>query len=360
MKIAVFHELDHGGAKRAVFEFSKEFAKNHSVDLYYTGTQVDREIPNVFESSYFFKFFPARWKGKNWRTRVYKDTFELLKLYKLHKELGKKIRSKKYDFIFVHPSKFTQAPFILLFLNNIKKLYYCQEPLRIVYDQQLSKSRPIPFPKNIYETLITRLKKEIDLFNIRKANIIFANSNHSLKNIKKAYGITPVLCYLGVRGSEFKETKIRKVFDFMFVGSKSYEDGWPIFNEMISLLFQKPNFKVIDWTKQYIKDKELIKAYNKSKIVLSLGRNEPFGLVPLEAGACGLPVIAVNEGGYRESIIEGKTGYLVQDGKELFKKVNALLKNDNLRKKMGISARKNVLTNWTWNKSANTILKYAK
>ena len=39
--------------------------------------------------------------------------------------------------------------------------------------------------------------------------------------------------------------------------------------------------------------------------------DEDFGLTPVEAMAAGKPVIAVNEGGYRETILDGRTGWLV-------------------------------------------------
>ena len=39
--------------------------------------------------------------------------------------------------------------------------------------------------------------------------------------------------------------------------------------------------------------------------------NEHFGIVPVEAMACGTPVIALNSGGPRETVENGKTGYLV-------------------------------------------------
>lgn len=44
---------------------------------------------------------------------------------------------------------------------------------------------------------------------------------------------------------------------------------------------------------------------------LFIARNEDFGMVALESMACGVPVIGVDEGGIRETVIDGKTGILL-------------------------------------------------
>ena len=41
--------------------------------------------------------------------------------------------------------------------------------------------------------------------------------------------------------------------------------------------------------------------------------DEPFGMVMVEALACGTPVIAFPEGAARELVVEGRTGFLVDD-----------------------------------------------
>jgi glycosyltransferase involved in cell wall biosynthesis len=44
---------------------------------------------------------------------------------------------------------------------------------------------------------------------------------------------------------------------------------------------------------------------------ICISQNEDFGMVAIESMACGIPVIAVDEWGYRESMIPGKTWYLI-------------------------------------------------
>ena len=59
-----------------------------------------------------------------------------------------------------------------------------------------------------------------------------------------------------------------------------------------------------------ISDDELASLYASSNVALFTARNEDFGLVPLEAMAAGTPVLAVDAGGPRETVIDGRTGWL--------------------------------------------------
>ncbi len=60
-----------------------------------------------------------------------------------------------------------------------------------------------------------------------------------------------------------------------------------------------------------VKDAELISLLSRATAVLCISRLEPFGLAPLEANACGTTVVAIAEGGVRESIMHGENGLLV-------------------------------------------------
>ena len=55
--------------------------------------------------------------------------------------------------------------------------------------------------------------------------------------------------------------------------------------------------------------------YRAADVCLVPSRTESFGLVALEAAACGTPVVAANVGGLRSLVIDGSTGFLI-DGRD--------------------------------------------
>jgi glycosyltransferase involved in cell wall biosynthesis len=65
-------------------------------------------------------------------------------------------------------------------------------------------------------------------------------------------------------------------------------------------------------------DSELLDLYQRCSAVVFPSLNEDWGLVALEAMACGKAVIAINRGGPRESVIHGQTGFLCDDDPRAF------------------------------------------
>ncbi|HTO00988.1 MAG TPA: glycosyltransferase, partial [Microthrixaceae bacterium] len=80
--------------------------------------------------------------------------------------------------------------------------------------------------------------------------------------------------------------------------------------------------------------------YRAADVVVVPSRSESFGLVALEAAACGVPVVAAAVGGLRSLVQDGETGYLVdsRDPIEFAKRINDVLVDDALAERMGRAA----------------------
>jgi glycosyltransferase involved in cell wall biosynthesis len=72
-------------------------------------------------------------------------------------------------------------------------------------------------------------------------------------------------------------------------------------------------------------DAEMLDLYQRCWAVVFPPTNEDWGLVPLEAMACGKPVLATRRGGPRESVVDGVTGFLRRDQPRSFAKAMATL-----------------------------------
>jgi len=82
---------------------------------------------------------------------------------------------------------------------------------------------------------------------------------------------------------------------------------------------------------------------------------EAFGLVNVEAMASGLPVVASRVGGIVEVVEDGVTGYLVDPENmeaELLARIGELVRDPELRRRMGEAGRKRVEENFTWDRTA--------
>jgi D-inositol-3-phosphate glycosyltransferase len=97
--------------------------------------------------------------------------------------------------------------------------------------------------------------------------------------------------------------------------------------------------------------------YSAASMVVVPSHYESFGMVALEAMACGVPVIASDVGGLSFSVSDGFNGYLVPNGdpEALAYKVTLLLKYESLRRQLGEQARRWV-ERYSWTNIAAEIL----
>jgi len=102
---------------------------------------------------------------------------------------------------------------------------------------------------------------------------------------------------------------------------------------------------------------ELKYYYAAADLFITTPWYEPFGITPLEAMACGTPVIGANVGGIKYSVQDGKTGLLVppQQPEVLAQKMGMLLHNKPLLQEMSANAIKRVHTFFTWQRVAHLV-----
>jgi starch synthase len=86
--------------------------------------------------------------------------------------------------------------------------------------------------------------------------------------------------------------------------------------------------------------------------------SELLGLSVLEAMASGTPIVASRIGGVPEIVVDGETGFLVEpgDATELHDRLELLLGDEKLARRMGDAGRDRVLQDFTWARCAERCL----
>lgn len=357
MKVAVFYNLAFGGAKRVVLEHVRGLVKRgHTVDLYTTDFEKDIFNPSPEAHAAYRYPFDNETIHLPMINRFVADYQNFFRLKNLHKQIAQDIDSRNYDLVLAHPDRLTQAPFLLRFLRT-PSIYYCQEPLRIVYEFGLRLTENVGFLKRIYEETTRLVRKHIDRDNVRSATLTLASCLHIRERMIEAYDVFPKVSYLGVDDKVFRPLRVKKENKVFFVGSMIQTiDGYDLVERALKLIPPsiRPKLQVLSWTKnnrERFSEKDLVLFYNQSMVTLCMSRFETFGLVPLESMACGTPVIATNVSGHRETVLNNKTGFLVDfEPKEIAEKMKTMIQKPLLASELGKSAREHIEMVWSWEK----------
>jgi len=222
---------------------------------------------------------------------------------------------------------------------------YCHTPMRYAWDN---------WHKYFEEYKMNRIFKGIAKKRIHKIRIwdrisadrvdhFIANSTITQRRISKYYNRSSVIIHPMIETNKYKISKDTKSY-FLAVGRltpyKKFDLIVDTFNELgLPLKIvgtgimeteleekAKENIEFLG----FVNDETLIKLYSESEALI-FPQLEDFGITPLESMASGRPVIAFNQGGALDTVVDGETGILFkkQNKRALKKAVETYLERKN-------------------------------
>lgn len=220
-----------------------------------------------------------------------------------------------------------------------------------------------------------RLRRALDWLAVRRAARVVANSHYTAARIRALYGRqADGVVYPGVDLDLFRPPAPAEaaVGEYAItVGRLSPEKGLDRLLGVWRDLPDLPLHVVGDGPADVVRElrrrapagvtfrgrlppEALAEAYRRAALAVFAPYGEEFGLAPLEAMAAGVPVVAWREGGLQETIVDGQTGYLVDDAVTLRQRVRLVLHDRRRREHLGAAARRRAEA-FTWQRTAQAM-----
>lgn len=246
--------------------------------------------------------------------------------------------------------------------NNTLHVCYCHTPMRYIWDMY-----DLYFGKNSNSSVITKLVMKLirkplqdwDVKTSQNVHYFIANSNNVKERIKRIYNRDAVVIYPPVDTDFFTLSATcyslsanyylvvsafapYKKVDLVIEAFKQLKYKLKIIGSgqqekyLKSLAKGYNNIEFLGW-----QDNENLRFYYQNAKALIFPTEEDFGIVPVEAQACGTPVIAYRKGGAVETVVEDKTGVFF-DNQTVDDLINAIYRFEKIKFEKDI-VRKNAL-----------------
>jgi glycosyltransferase involved in cell wall biosynthesis len=392
LKIAVWHNLPSGGGKRALYHHVKGLVeRGHSLECWTLSTAdgsylplkdllVEHVIPYDHEPEKNF----LRKLGRT-HSSYYEGVARMRAFDEACRRCAQEIESGEFDLLFANSSVLYYMPYVMRHVR-LPKVLYLQEPYRPLYEADPilpwvdsvpeNLTREDPFRSRVFiqgdlQLRALRLQARLEWLNAQACDVILVNSCYSRESILRAYGRDAKVCYLGVDTTRFRDLHRERERFIVGLGSFDKIKGIELTVKSVALL-PAPRPRLI-WvansgSESYLKemlelaetagvdlqiewmvtDEELVDILNRAAVLLYTPRLEPFGFAPLEANACATPVVAVAEGGLRETVKDGLNGFLVdREPREIAGALEKLLNDKALARQMGERAVAHVREHWS-------------
>lgn len=318
MKIAIVHDYikEYGGAERVLEELHRLFPdapiytafydNNSNAYSHFKNAQI---IPSWTQSVPFFK------------TRLHSPLRFLTPM------IWGSFDFSKYDVVITSASWYVTKG--IKKGKHTKEICYCHTPPRWLYGYNTSIEWQKYWPVRLYGKLVGHFMRQYDYNQAQKVDVFIANSEEVKKRIKKFYNRNATVIYPPVSLPKVTDS-VRHDFYLVvarIVGAKGLgmaveaakKEGFKLkivgapagyYTEYKSL--SKGASKNIEFL-GHVTDEELAVLYKEAKAFLALSKDEDFGITPVEAMLSGTPVVAYYGGGYKETVLDGKTGVFFKD-----------------------------------------------
>ena len=394
MRIAVWHNLPSGGGKRALYDHVRGLvARGHELEAWCPPT-ADRSYLPLREiiSEHVVPLHPGpnAWfdpasLGMLGRLR-WNPWAKLRSMERHSRECAQQMHAKKFDLLFAASCILYQTPPIGRFVD-MPSVLYLQEPNRRLYEARPELLWPAVgwtardlFSLPFWRRALVRRRQLPGIRALAREerrsamafDQILVNSLFSRESVLRAFGIDSKVCYLGVDTDQFVNQNKKRESLVVFLGalvppknvlflvealakvSLSLRPRLALIANTIDSSYWSSIKKLAEQTqvalelKHRISDAEIVDILNRARVMLYASRLEPFGYAPLEANACGTPVIAVAEGGVRETIQNGVNGILVEHEPEsMAAAIERLMLDDHLHSRLSAQAQKVAQEIWS-------------
>lgn len=304
----------------------------------------------------------------------------LARLPRAGRELARLIDAAGHDVVFAHASLLVQSHEVLPYLRT-PTLAYAPEPLRALHEEMPAfgrddglRARLVRRGLDPYEAL----RKRLDLRHLPAADQVVTHSQFTAAALRRIYGVEAEVVPLGVDAAAFapppSDPPARERF-VLSVGALHPLKGHQDVIEAVGTLAaeRRPRVVVVGdrgglgialrdlavrrgvelELLQALPFAELVARYHRAGVVACAMHREPFGLTPLEAMAAGAPVVAVDEGGLRETVRDGETGLLAaRHPHDLGATLARVLDDPALARRLSDAGLEDVRRRWSWEETA--------
>ncbi|MEA2175641.1 MAG: hypothetical protein QOD00_3233 [Blastocatellia bacterium] len=392
MKIAVWHNLPSGGGKRALYDHVKGLVeRGHTVEAWCPPTADETYLPlRELIREHVVPFDWQQPKATLPLARLlshYRNPVNMLKAMDRHcRQCAGEINAGGFDLLLANPCRFFRTTSIARHAK-IPGVLYLQEPYRWLYeampqlpwvalpapDTLLSASYWKDYLRDFFKVQGLRIQAREELLNARAFDAILVNSFFSRESVLRAYGLDARVCYLGVETNKFVNQHLARAPFIVGIGAAVPEKNIKLVIESLARLREpRPSLVWIanvaepvhlEELKQLatdldvhaeikinVSDEQVVQLLNSALMMVYAPRLEPFGYAPLEANACGLPVIAVAEGGVRETVVNRANGLLVSPQPQaIAEAIQSLIDDKEYAAQLGENGCRMVRERWSIN-----------